>query len=48
MEYCNPMLSYGEERLLMDCHEAGINGFIVMDLPPEESITFREFCHSCG
>ena len=48
MGYYNPMLSYGEEKLLKDCHEAGVNGFIVVDFPPEEAITFREFCTRGG
>lgn len=48
MGYYNPMRSYGEERLLKDCKEAGVNGFIVVDLPPEEAITFRGFCTKSG
>lgn len=48
MGYYNPMRSYGEERLLEDCKEAGVNGFIVVDLPPEEAITFQGFCHKSG
>ncbi|KAM3084415.1 anthranilate synthase / indole-3-glycerol phosphate synthase [Clarireedia jacksonii] len=48
MGYYNPMLSYGEERLLKDCKEAGVNGFIVCDLPPEEAVSFRKFCTSGG
>lgn len=48
MGYYNPILSYGEERLLKDCKEAGINGFIIVDLPPEEAVTFRNFCAKAG
>lgn len=48
MGYYNPFLSYGEERLLKDCREAGVNGFIVCDLPPEEAVSFRKFCTSGG
>ena len=44
MGYYNPMLRYGEERLLQDCHAAGVNGFIVVDLPPEEAVSFRKLC----
>lgn len=44
MGYYNPLLAYGEEALLRDCKEAGINGFIVCDLPPEEAVSFRKFC----
>ncbi|KEY69515.1 hypothetical protein S7711_02052 [Stachybotrys chartarum IBT 7711] len=45
MGYYNPLLSYGEERLLEDCHAAGVNGFIVVDLPPEEAVSFRKLCN---
>lgn len=44
MGYYNPLLSYGEERLLRDCQESGVNGFIVVDLPPEEAVSFRKLC----
>ncbi|KAI0145316.1 tryptophan synthetase [Xylariaceae sp. FL1272] len=46
MGYYNPLLSYGEEALLRDCKAAGVNGFIICDLPPEEAISFRKFCSS--
>ncbi|KAG9257668.1 tryptophan synthase beta subunit-like PLP-dependent enzyme [Emericellopsis atlantica] len=48
MGYYNPLLSYGEERLLKDCHESGVNGFIVVDLPPEEAVSFRKLCTRGG
>ena len=48
MGYYNPLLSYGEERVVRDAREAGINGFIVVDLPPEEALKFRNFCKSEG
>lgn len=48
MGYYNPLLSYGEERLLQDCKAAGVNGFIVVDLPPEEAISFRKLCTQGG
>ncbi|KAK7752947.1 anthranilate synthase / indole-3-glycerol phosphate synthase [Diatrype stigma] len=44
MGYYNPLLSYGEDALLRDCKEAGVNGFIVCDLPPEEAVSFRKLC----
>ncbi|KZT71419.1 tryptophan synthase [Daedalea quercina L-15889] len=44
MGYYNPLLAYGEEKAIQDAAEAGANGFIVVDLPPEEAITFREKC----
>lgn len=48
MGYYNPLLSYGEERLLQDCKRCGVNGFILVDLPPEEAISFRKLCTRGG
>jgi tryptophan synthase len=48
MGYYNPVLSYGEERLIKDARAAGVNGFIMVDLPPEEAIRFRDICKSEG
>lgn len=48
MGYYNPLLKYGEERLLKDCKESGVNGFILVDLPPEEAISFRKLCSKGG
>lgn len=36
MGYYNPIYSYGVERFLADARAAGIDGLIVVDLPPEE------------
>ncbi len=36
MGYYNPIYSRGVERFLIDAKEAGIDGLIVVDLPPEE------------
>ena len=48
MGYYNPLLCYGEGRILRDAKEAGVNGFIVVDLPPEEAVRFRNFCTKGG
>lgn len=37
MGYYNPILAYGEERYVRDAADAGADGFIVPDLPPEEA-----------
>ena len=42
--YYNPLLAYGEQKAIQDAFEAGANGFIVVDLPPEEAVFFREKC----
>ncbi|OJJ37894.1 hypothetical protein ASPWEDRAFT_50901 [Aspergillus wentii DTO 134E9] len=48
MRYYNSVLCYGEVKLLEDCKQAGINGFILVDLPVEEAIPFRKLCASNG
>ena len=42
MGYMNPFVQYGLERLAEDCADAGVSGFIVPDLPLEETPEFRE------
>ena len=41
MGYYNPIYVYGVERFLVDAREAGVDGLIVVDLPPEED---EELC----
>jgi len=36
MTYYNPVFNYGLAAFCRDCAEAGINGLIIPDLPPEE------------
>jgi len=38
MGYYNPIYSRGVERFLSDAKEAGIDGLIIVDLPPEEDV----------
>ena len=40
MGYYNPMLAYGLEKFVRDAKEAGADGFIIPDLPMEESKEF--------
>jgi tryptophan synthase alpha chain len=42
MSYLNPLLAYGLERLPADARAAGVAGFIVPDLPFEESGELRD------
>jgi tryptophan synthase alpha chain len=37
MGYLNPILSYGPETFCADAAQAGVDGMIVVDVPPEES-----------
>lgn len=48
MGYYNPVLAYGEEKLMRDAAAAGVNGFIMVDLPPEEAVKFRDYCVKAG
>lgn len=41
MGYANPFIQYGLEQLAADCAEVGVSGFIVPDLPLEETPEFR-------
>lgn len=36
MGYYNPIYIYGVDKFLVDAREAGIDGLIIVDLPPEE------------
>ena len=42
MGYFNPMLAYGMPKLAADAAAVGISGFIVPDLPIEESAAFEK------
>ena len=44
MGYYNPILAYGLEAFVSDAASAGVDGLIVVDLPPEESAPVREAC----
>ncbi|CDR37914.1 CYFA0S01e19130g1_1 [Cyberlindnera fabianii] len=48
MGYYNPILQYGEEKLIEEAKAAGANGFIIVDLPPEEALKFRGLCTKAG
>ncbi len=41
MGYYNPMLAYGLPKLASEAAQSGADGFIVPDLPPEESAEFE-------
>ena len=42
------MLQYGEDKAIQEAVEAGAQGFIMVDLPPEEAINFRKKCAEAG
>jgi tryptophan synthase len=48
MGYYNPFMQYGLEKLCADTQAAGADGFIVVDLPPEEGISLNKACLENG
>ncbi|KAJ3067648.1 tryptophan synthetase [Podochytrium sp. JEL0797] len=48
MGYFNPFLIYGEKKLMAECVKVGVDGFIVVDLPPMEAVKFRGLCNDVG
>lgn len=48
MSYLNPLLAYGLARLCRDGIQAGLDGLIVPDLPPEEEALLREPADDAG
>ncbi|WP_080845824.1 tryptophan synthase subunit alpha [Cytobacillus gottheilii] len=42
MTYLNPILAYGIDQCLEDCRKAGVDGFIIPDLPFEEEELLSE------
>eukprot|EP00934_Nitzschia_sp_Nitz4_P000792 Nitzschia sp. Nitz4//scaffold2_size372955//329817//332146//NITZ4_000470-RA/size372955-snap-gene-0.52-mRNA-1//1//CDS//3329546919//792//frame0 len=48
MGYINPFLQYGIDKLCADTKEAGADGFIVVDCPPEEGKELNKACIKNG
>lgn len=48
MGYFNPFLQYGIDKLCRETKEAGADGFIVVDLPPEEGMALNAACVANG
>ncbi len=46
--YMNPITQKGEEAFAATCAEAGVDGVIVVDLPPEEAGDLRAACDRHG
>lgn len=40
MTYYNPVFKYGEENFVKDVKDAGVDGIIIPDLPPDEAASF--------
>ena len=48
MGYCNPLIAYGGDCFLHDALEAGVDGLLLPDLPPEEAADFLARAKSFG
>ena len=46
MGYFNPVMAYGLQKFTNDASDAGVDGLIIVDLPPEEDKELRDCCHS--
>ena len=46
--YYNPILSYGPEKFAADAAACGVDGILVVDLPPEEADELRRFTDLAG
>ncbi len=48
MGYFNPLLAYGVGRFVRDAVDAGVDGLIVVDLPPEEAAKLAGSARAAG
>lgn len=48
MGYFNPVYRYGNEKFCKDAAAAGVDGIILVDLPPEEEQEIRPYLDSSG
>ncbi len=48
MGYANPLLQYGYDKFCMDAAKAGVDGLIIVDIPPEESAELENFAKTNG
>jgi tryptophan synthase alpha chain len=46
--YFNPIFAYGVERFAESAHQAGVDGVLVVDLPPEEAQELRIHTDTAG
>lgn len=46
--YFNLVHRYGLERFVQDCAQAGVDGLLVLDLPPEEGQSYEQLMEKAG
>jgi tryptophan synthase alpha chain len=48
MTYYNPVFRAGQERVAQAAHEAGVDGMLITDLPPEEAGEWKSIAEDAG
>lgn len=48
MSYFNPLLQYGVKKFCRSCRQAGVDGLIIPDLPPEEGAGLEKAARENG
>lgn len=48
MTYFNPVFKYGSERFIRDASDAGVDGLIIPDLPPDEAADFIKYARKAN
>jgi tryptophan synthase alpha chain len=48
MTYVNPVLAFGERAFVERAADAGVDGLILVDVPPEEGAELRSLCNAAG
>lgn len=48
MGYYNPIFCYGPEQFALDAASAGVDGLLLVDLPPEEATELHPFLKDAG
>jgi len=46
MGYYNPFMNFGDEKLIDEAVRSTVEGFIIVDFPPDEAPSFGELCRS--
>ncbi|MEZ4553202.1 MAG: tryptophan synthase subunit alpha [Dehalococcoidia bacterium] len=48
MGYCNPLFAYGLDGFVRDAAEAGVDGLIIVDMPPDEADELEPLVRAAG
>ncbi|PWY92294.1 hypothetical protein BO70DRAFT_259865, partial [Aspergillus heteromorphus CBS 117.55] len=48
MGYYASVVEYGDARMVADCRDAGFDGFLIVDMPCQKAVGFRQLCLESG